>query len=612
MEKNNVRQLLLAAIIIGAAGVMGACTDNDYDLNEVDMTVGIGGGRITIPTSSSDVIPLYEVLKFNDSEVVDTLEGGDYYFAKDGDPVDNTEVSINKFSVERRSNQQFVFDIDLSGAAAAKQNGGKMLLTLPNAVQKSKVVNTFNYDGNQPDEVVELKETYISAKMEVEVSYTPNMKKVVSKFAEMSIELPNYMDFEVVSQSNCTKEGNKLVFKNVPTNTNLKTTININKLTMGMAPDEELGSLTVDENGKVVLVGNVRMTVKVAEINDNLLPSDFVNCSIISKMAMDEAIMLDKVKGRFVPVINLDDLGDAEVTGLPDFLTEGDVKIDIDNPQLLLTLNSNLTVGGEVTGVIKWWRTDDNGNSEEGDIKLPQPIRIKAAAEGASPESNAIKVCICRYKTAEMEAAYDQVIETDDISELLYPRVIDRISFKGEATADKNNVYAYELGKKYIIRPAYRVEAPLAFGDNAKIVYTETFEDWNEDVKDFDVKEGTYIELIAKVENRIPAYLNVKATPLDVNGDELAESVVDVDVDADVKASADGVTPAVSELKIVLTPAKGAFEKLNGLKLKVSGAARDAQGNNPVKGITLNANKHSLVLKDIKLSLVGTAVADLN
>ena len=218
MEKNNVRQLLLAAIIIGAAGVMGACTDNDYDLNEVDMTVGIGGGRITIPTSSSDVIPLYEVLKFNDSEVVDTLEGGDYYFAKDGDPVDNTEVSINKFSVERRSNQQFVFDIDLSGAAAAKQNGGKMLLTLPNAVQKSKVVNTFNYDGNQPDEVVELKETYISAKMEVEVSYTPNMKKVVSKFAEMSIELPNYMDFEVVSQSNCTKEGNKPVFKNVPTN----------------------------------------------------------------------------------------------------------------------------------------------------------------------------------------------------------------------------------------------------------------------------------------------------------------------------------------------------------------------------------------------------------
>ena len=97
-----------------------------------------------------------------------------------------------------------------------------------------------------------------------------------------------------------------------------------------------------------------------------------------------------------------------------------------------------------------------------------------------------------------------------------------------------------------------------------------------------------------------------------MNGDELAASVVKVDVDADVKASADGVTPAVSELKIVLTPAKGAVEKLNGLKLKVSGAARDAQGNNPVKGITLNANKHSLVLKDIKLSLVGTAVADLN
>ena len=62
----------------------------------------------------------------------------------------------------------------------------------------------------------------------------------------------------------------------------------------------------------------------------------------------------------------------------------------------------------------------------------------------------------------------------------------------------------------------------------------------------------------------------------------------------------------------MLTPGKQGLKKLTGMKIKVSGAAKDANGNNPIKGITLNAKKHSLVLQNIRLTLKGKAIADLN
>ena len=315
--------------------------------------------------------------------------------------------------------------------------------------------------------------------------------------------------------------------------------------------------------------------------------------------------MLDKVEGRFAPTIDLSDLGEANITGLPDFLTEGDVRIDLDNPQIVLTLESDLTVGGELAGNIKYWR-----NGQEGSFSLPEPIKLKASTEN-SGEMSVNRICICRDKS-KVTASYDQVIETENIKDLLYPKIIDKIAFSGAATADKNNVYTYELGKTYTVQPSYRLESPLAFGEDAKIVYTEKFEDWNKDIKDFDVTDGTCIVMEAVVENRIPVHLNVEAIPLGIDGSELPSNVIKVDIDADIKASPNGTDVATSDLYIVLTPAKQGLKKLNGIKIKVSGAAKDANGNNPVKGITLNARKHSLVLQNIRLSLKGKAVADLN
>ena len=610
MRKMNAKTICLVAAVSCVAMGTVSCTDSDYDLSNVDMTVGLGGGELKLPVSSSDVIPLKEVLKFSDSEVVDTIEGGDYMFAKNGDAVSPAHPKIDRITVMKLNSQGFDFDLGnilrdaISGLLPSSTKGMKRI---PVNITESKIVNTFEYGGPQPQEVEELKEAYITARMKLTIRFSENLKKLVGSVGEMKITLPTYMSFEAEG-SGFEKEGTSLVFKNISTSKDLSLAISINKLSMGTQPDE-LGKL-VSENNYITMDGNLKLEAKITdvEIPTNLSEVDYSDCKITSELIIndDKPVTLDKVTGRFAPTIDLSNLGEANITGLPDFLTEGDVCIDLDNPQIALTLESDLTVGGELAGNIKYWR-----NGQEGSFSLPEPIKLKASTEN-SGEMSVNRICICRDKSKVDPTMYDQVIETENIKDLLYPKIIDKIAFSGAATADRNNVYTYELGKTYTVQPSYRLESPLAFGEDAKIVYTEKFEDWNKDIKDFDVTDGTCIVMEAVVENRIPVHLNVEAIPLGIDGSELPSNVIKVDIDADIKASPNGTDIATSDLHIVLTPAKQGLKKLNGIKIKVSGAAKDANGNNPVKGITLNARKHSLVLQNIRLSLKGKAVADLN
>ena len=606
MRKMNAKTICLVAAISCVAMGTVSCTDSDYDLSNVDMTVGLGGGELKLPVSSSDVIPLKEVLKFSDSEVVDTIEGGDYMFAKNGDAVSPAHPEIDRITVMKLNSQGFDFDLSsklrdaISGLLPSSTKGMKRIRV---NITESKIVNTFEYGGPQPQEVEELKEAYITAGMKLTIRFSENLKKLVGSVGEMKITLPTYMSFEAEG-SGFEKEGTSLVFKDISTSKDLSLAISINKLSMGTQPDE-LGKL-VSENNYITMDGNLKLEAKITDVSLNLSGVDYSDCKIESELEMDDAVTLDKVTGRFAPTIDLSNLGEANITGLPDFLTEGDVCIDLDNPQIALTLESDLTVGGELAGNIKYWR-----NGQEGSFSLPEPIKLKASTEN-SGEMSVNRICICRDKSKVDPTMYDQVIKTENIKDLLYPKIIDKIAFSGAATADKNNVYTYELGKTYTVQPSYRLESPLAFGEDAKIVYTEKFEDWNKDIKDFDVTDGTCIVMEAVVENRIPVHLNVEATPLGIDGSELPSNVIKVDIDADIKASPNGTDIATSDLHIVLTPGKQGLKKLNGIKIKVSGAAKDANGNDPVKGITLHARKHSLVLQNIRLSLKGKAVADLN
>lgn len=594
--KSKAKKLSLFTFAILSIGSFTGCIDNDYDLDGVDMTIGIGNGEFLLPSCSTDSIRLSEVLELNESQTVVEKDNGDYYYLQDGNNVSPTHTKVDKITVvkHRGDSQDFSFSV----ANYLHQSGKRTKTTnIPVDFNQKQVVYSFAYKGSIPNEVEELIVANTDGKITINTSFSPEVQKFVPVIAELSLELPSFLTIENVnSKLDHTQNGSKLVFKNVSTASNLKVDFTIGKIDF-KKKSSPLGSLSTS-NRNLSMNADIQMGIKINNIALGSSIDGADKCKITADMIINNDLVIEKVRGKFNPSIELDDLGSTDVTGIPDFLTNEGVVIDIDNPQIILNLESNLDVPGFIGGTL----TAVKNGQKTANITIPE---VKVLANATS------KICICRNKSKVNQAAYTEVVEVPNLSTVLNP-IPDHINFAGHARADKTVEADFVLGKQYTIKPSYRIEAPLAFGENARIVYTDSFDDFNSDIKDIEVKDNTYIEFSGDVESKVPAYLNASAVAIDINGNEMPESEVKVAVDGEIKASADGKTPAVSTLKITMKPTKSALKKLDGLKFTVSGSAKSEKNTESVVGQTLNAKNHTLIIKNIKIKLVGQVIADLN
>lgn len=594
--KSKAKKLSLFTFAILSIGSFTGCIDNDYDLDGVDMTIGIGNGEFLLPSCSTDSIRLSEVLELNESETVVEKDNGDYYYLQDGNNVSPTHTKVDKITVvkHRGESQDFSFSV----ANYLQQSGKRTKTTnIPVDFNQKQVVYSFAYKGSIPNEVEELIVANTDGKITINTSFSPEVQKFVPVIAELSLELPSFLTIENVnSKLDHTQNGSKLVFKNVSTASNLKVDFTIGKIDF-KKKSSPLGSLSTS-NRNLSMNADIQMGIKINNIALGSSIDGADKCKITADMIINNDLVIEKVRGKFNPSIELDDLGSTDVTGIPDFLTNEGVVIDIDNPQIILNLESNLDVPGFIGGTL----TAVKNGQKTANITIPE---VKVLANATS------KICICRNKSKVNQAAYTEVVEVPNLSTVLNP-IPDHINFAGHSRADKTVEADFVLGKQYTIKPSYRIEAPLAFGEDARIVYTDSFDDFNSDIKDIEVKDNTYIEFSGDIESKIPAYLNASAVAIDINGNEMPESEVKVAVDGEIKASADGKTPAVSTLKITMKPTKSALKKLDGLKFTVSGSAKSEKNTESVVGQTLNAKHHTLIIKNIKIKLVGQVIADLN
>ena len=594
--KSKAKKLSLFTFAILSIGSFTGCIDNDYDLDGVDMTIGIGNGEFLLPSCSTDSIRLSEVLELNESETVVEKDNGDYYYLQDGNNVSPTHTKVDKITVvkHRGESQDFSFSV----ANYLHQSGKRTKTTnIPVDFNQKQVVYSFAYKGSIPNEVEELIVANTDGKITINTSFSPEVQKFVPVIAELSLELPSFLTIENVnSKLDHTQNGSKLVFKNVSTASNLKVDFTIGKIDF-KKKSSPLGSLSTS-NRNLSMNADIQMGIKINNIALGSSIDGADKCKITADMIINNDLVIEKVRGKFNPSIELDDLGSTDVTGIPDFLTNEGVVIDIDTPQIILNLESNLDVPGFIGGTL----TAVKNGQKTANITIPE---VKVLANATS------KICICRNKSKVNQAAYTEVVEVPNLSTVLNP-IPDHINFAGHSRADKTVEADFVLGKQYTIKPSYRIEAPLAFGENARIVYTDSFDDFNSDIKDIEVKDNTYIEFSGDIESKIPAYLNASAVAIDINGNEMPESEVKVAVDGEIKASADGKTPAVSTLKITMKPTKSALKKLDGLKFTVSGSAKSEKNTESVVGQTLNAKHHTLIIKNIKIKLVGQVIADLN
>lgn len=580
-------------LILGTAVVVGfsGCTDNDYDFNEIDTTIGIGGDGLEIPSLSTEIIPLKDVLELEDNgSVVEDEVTGDYVFRQDGADVAPVHPFIDKITVAEQTSVSNDVELVFSSPSGSRRRS-RATRAAGESLVADGWLQAFSYEGSQPKEVVDLSVAEVGSTISLSIDFS-DVKSVVSQFDQIVISLPAFMTLSNVKSAGHTLNvnGSILTLNNVSTSSNLSITANVTALNF-KEKDTTYGSLSLS-GGKINMDGKVYIKAVASSVNAGAETT--TGKKISSKMTMSSFIV-NAATGKFNPEIALSDLGNIKVNGIPDFLQGGNVVVDLYNPQIKLTITSDMEVPGTLDGVIKSFK---NG-------QLLATVNVNNIPIDANKTST---ICICRR--AEGVNGFDHVLTNDNLSKLI-ETIPDNITFSASASADSKNNYRFELGRNYTVQPAYKVDAPIAFGENANIEYRDTLDGWNDDIKDFELAEGSYINMDASIKSCVPAYMTVTAVPVDAGGNAISSDELSIDVEGTVEASKDGIAETTSPVNIKISQKKkGAMKKLDGIVFVVSGKANG--GNGAVTGITLNANKHTLKVEEIKIKLVGKLIGNFN
>lgn len=593
LNHNLKHHLLPSALLVTGFLTLTGCTNNDYDLNNVDATMGFGSESLVIPNSSTKDIQLKDVLDLKEGGCVVTDAAGNYLFQLAGGDVEAAYPNISPIILDVTN--VFEGDISLSnaastGAKARRTPGSSLHITSPKVMM-------FEYHGNDRA-VKSLNEAEIDETNNISISIKldfSNISTAVSNIESATLTLPAYLSINQVNGKGNgvpTLNGSKVIITDISTARPLELSLNTQKLDFTNQNDH--GSLSIN-NGAIDLTGYFSIAIQC-----NVTGAMPDNPTIKAKIGVaDRTIKMRSATGIFDPKINLNSLGEVDVTGLPDFLNDDDVVADLDNPQILLTVNNNMDVEATVSATV----ISTKEGRELARVTLPE---MSVAKNGLS------KICICRQKTSELTQQYGEanVYAVSNLSTLIN-RIPDHIKIVDVNAHAKPEVATIVFGKEYQVKPSYEVNAPLAFGENANIVYEDSFTGWNDDIDELDLAEGTYIEVTANVENKVPAYLTVKAYPVDAQGNKIEDKLL-IEIPDEVAASTDGTTAVTTPITMKITPkVKNSLKQLDGLVFRLEGSAKSANGNK-VTGISLNEREHTLKLNDIKVKIVGKIIGDFN
>lgn len=590
MKKKQMKASLLLASLLTLGFSVTGCTNDDYDFDQIDATMGFGSGELEIPASSTMNIPLSDILELEENGSVKIAANGDYLFQLTGSGASSASPMISPI-VLRGNSYSNTLTLNANSAAKCTRAAGSHL----SFVSPKELM--FKYNGTDAAVKI-LKSAEVAGEIELKINLTlGGLSSAITNIDKATLTLPGYLEISHVSGNGVPMvDGSKITVKDVSTSSNLQLTIKAKKL--DFEKQDAYGKVVIGNNGSIRMDGYFALGI---EANVTRVPTSAL--TIGANVNVND-ITLKSATGIFDPEINISSLGDVSVTGVPDFLSEDGVRADLDNPQIILSIQNDMDAAANVSAKVISTKNGQNLAT----VQLPEMNICKTTVAPVT------KICICRHKTAELTAQYGaaNVYEVSNLATLINKHIPDHVQITNvEAKADLSQEMTIEFGRNYRIEPSYEIYAPLAFAEDAVIEYADDFDGWNDDLDDLELSEGTYVRLTADAQNLVPATLIVEATPLGVDGTDIS-NLIEVNVKkGTVKASADGVTAVNSPLEIELREkVKGGLQKLDGLSYKVKGKA--SHDGTTVTGINLNSEKHTLKLENIKVKLVGKVIGNFN
>ena len=585
MKRTKIRNRLLFCSCLACGMLMSGCSDSDYDISSVDAKLGVGGS-LSLPSDNSVIITLDDILNLGNTDLIKVLDNGDYQFGKDPETVSDVNINVDKITLLEKSEQGLSFNVDLPSfppAIIGQEVDIPYTAIDPHIdiAEQTGDVSLFEYEFDAPAEINALKWVRIGDEgVGVDLNLSLTFPEEIKKFEYVKIQMPGMLEMtcnkagfdastNVLTLSNCTpSDCNGIVF-------------NVTKINVKDVDAKNFAKL---ENGKFKLSGYVKMTMKVSRVKVSAKSSVQV-----SGNASFNNLVITAANGQFKPTIDAQNIGSTTINSLPDFLTDARVVADVDNPQIWLTLESNLPLGGYVEA-----KLSSTTSSKDVVLSKANGNELPIAANGTT------RLVVCRKAPAGL-SGYTPVIAPDlsnIIKKLEEGMAINIDITKFEANDD---VITVELGKDYTFAPTYRFTAPLVLGDEAQIVYSDNEDDLHKDLKDLKLEKGAVLTVAADVNNKVPADLEINITPLGLDGQPISTLVVKP-IQNKVAAGA-----AADKIKYEISDPNGTgLNQLDGIEYELLVTAPTASSE---KGKVLNKTQE-IVIKTTDLHLNGQVIVD--
>lgn len=590
---------------------LSSCVDNDYDLNkDIDLTIQVGGDNLTLPASDTEDITLKKIFDLDEGSLIKANADGDYSLYKEGDPVKDSRTKIENVTVDKPTVDPINTDLHF---VQAPDMPGQITADIPDDETSE---TTFEIKKeNMPIELLSL--TSADALMDININFTTEQMDAFAKgyFLKkgFSIQFPKYLTI-INTVTGMVLKNNAYVFAQ---DTRIKATetyrlpnLKVTKVDFTGFDNIEEGLLpsTVEGQGKNLYIKGL---VKIAG-SAFILEEDFINigdgeqkdAKLKANVIMTD-MPIDKVLGRVDPKIdNIKSDSPLTFDDLPNFLTDEAVIVDMTNPMIKLEISNEAPVPVFINGIFYANRKDgtvkevgigsDNGTSHD-----TEQIIVEAGGGQGNPTVS--KICLSR--TGEAPAGY-KGIKVTNLNDLI-EKIPNDISFNIKASADTEVDCNITLGQEYVVKTIYNVDAPLKFGENLDIVYKDTINDWNSDIKDYEIK---MVKVVMDAQNRIPLNLELSAIAIDKDYNEIPGITAVVEGNVEPGWANDVEMTETKDITVTLTAKEGEMKILDGLLLIVN--ANNKQFVDSQNKI-LNENQ-TLKLNNIRIKIPGGIIADLN
>lgn len=607
---------LTGALCAGSALVLSSCIDDSYDLDKVDLTMGLGSDGLSVTLGNTEKIRLGDLLDLDESVKLDGKNT--FYLVEDGNT--NFDVKVDKVHTNLNSTTLKTNEKVLSYEKARQQLASLGISIPTGGVLPIPAGQSFT-SGAEGDESIDFKVNGITGISHINTLYlqsnnggipkvalsitekrsSPNIKFGVSKLEKMSITLPEFMHVTHLSNG-WTRNGRVITCASMDYHMGSPICeVTFDEASLDATPVNGELQLT-PEQLNIHMKGDVTFKSTAAF---SMGEHDYADVELNINMG-NEGLDVYKVKGVFNPEINPENSVIDIKESLPDFLTDDAVVIKASNSTIRFDANlSSIPVGVQLGNESQGRHielTAEKG-TEQKSVNLPYAtiengkVNTIYYYQGSSP-----------YDPAGQLIAGAQQKATPNLGTLI-EKLPDQITVKMDdhRLEVKNQEYTVELGRNYNATVNYNVFVPFTFDKGFTIVYNDSTDSMNDDLKKYAAKG---IEIKAEAQNAVPLDLIVGIEAKDVNG-QVIDGIKfnDVTVPAGPDTYDDQNEPIATTAPITLEATladEKLLSKVDKLIFKVHAA-----DNDELQSKTLVSTQY-LRLATIKLRLKGGVTADFN